>query len=221
MKTLFISQLFLWITLTVISQVNPNYHRVEGYYRSNGTYVVPHYRTNPNSTINDNYSTKPNINPWTGEPGSIEPEYYDRGSLPDLSTSGLPHIAYENDWKYSKIHIHEMSTPEGRYWHQHEMDEKSKREFKEIEERNAKELAENGKRLGQNSKSLEEIIAEAPKLNIGTPDANAGKIKDISYSSPSKSTHHYPADTPSNNEPMKWGLGFLLVVFIIYMVFKE
>lgn len=221
MKTLFISQLFLWITLTVISQVNPNYHRVEGYYRSNGTYVAPHYRTNPNSTINDNYSTKPNINPWTGEPGSIEPEYYDRGSLPDLSTSGLPHITYENDWKYSKIHIDEMSTPEGRYWHQHEMDEKSKREFKEFEERNAQELAENRERLRQNSKSLEEIIAEEPKIrNIGWKDPNQGKIQDISYSSSRKSNEHYQ-DTSSSNEPMKWALGFLLVFFIVYMVFKE
>jgi hypothetical protein len=50
--------------------VNPNYHWVEGYTRRNGTYVQGHYQTNPNDTRNDNYSTRGNINPWTGEPGT-------------------------------------------------------------------------------------------------------------------------------------------------------
>jgi len=48
---------------------------VSGYYRKNGTYVQPHYRTNPNSTINDNYSTAPNVNPYTGERGTRSPDY--------------------------------------------------------------------------------------------------------------------------------------------------
>ena len=30
---------------------------VSGYTKSNGTYVAPHYRTNPNSTTADNYSS--------------------------------------------------------------------------------------------------------------------------------------------------------------------
>ena len=29
---------------------------VRGYYRSNGTYVAPHVRTNPNSSVYDNFS---------------------------------------------------------------------------------------------------------------------------------------------------------------------
>ncbi|MFL6726011.1 MAG: hypothetical protein ACJ8FS_05805 [Sphingomicrobium sp.] len=45
-------------------------HYVSGYTRSNGTYVTGHYQTNPNSTRNDNYSTRGNINPHTGEPGT-------------------------------------------------------------------------------------------------------------------------------------------------------
>lgn len=44
--------------------------KVEGYYRSDGTYVVPHYRSKPNSTVNDNWSTYGNINPRTGEHGT-------------------------------------------------------------------------------------------------------------------------------------------------------
>jgi len=44
--------------------------RVRGYYRSNGTYVRPHYRSSPNSTQRDNYSTYGNYNPYSGKRGT-------------------------------------------------------------------------------------------------------------------------------------------------------
>ena len=43
---------------------------VKGYTRKDGTYVAPHQRSAPNSTRNDNYTTRGNINPYTGEPGT-------------------------------------------------------------------------------------------------------------------------------------------------------
>ena len=43
---------------------------VQGHYTANGTYVQPHYRTDPNNTRNDNYSTRGNVNPYTGQPGT-------------------------------------------------------------------------------------------------------------------------------------------------------
>ena len=43
---------------------------VRGYYKSNGTYVQPHYRSSPNSTTSDNWSTYGNTNPYTGERGT-------------------------------------------------------------------------------------------------------------------------------------------------------
>lgn len=45
-------------------------HYVSGHVTKNGTYVSGHYQTNPNATRNDNYSTRGNINPHTGEPGT-------------------------------------------------------------------------------------------------------------------------------------------------------
>jgi hypothetical protein len=45
-------------------------HSVRGYVRSNGTYVAPHHATNPNGTRTDNWSTKGNINPYTGKAGT-------------------------------------------------------------------------------------------------------------------------------------------------------
>lgn len=54
---------------------NSNHVRVKGYYKSNGTYVKPYVRTAPNSTIRDNFSTKPNVNPYTGEKGTVIFDY--------------------------------------------------------------------------------------------------------------------------------------------------
>ncbi len=48
--------------------------RVRGYYKSStGSYVAPHYRTSPNSSRFDNYSTKGNYNPYTGKKGYTSP----------------------------------------------------------------------------------------------------------------------------------------------------
>ncbi len=46
---------------------------VKGHVRKDGTYVPPHYRTAPNSTKVDNYSSKPNVNPFTGKTGTVDP----------------------------------------------------------------------------------------------------------------------------------------------------
>ena len=46
--------------------------RVKGYYKpSTGRYVAPHYKTTPNRTKIDNYSTKGNYNPYTGKKGTV------------------------------------------------------------------------------------------------------------------------------------------------------
>jgi hypothetical protein len=46
---------------------------VDGHYRRDGTYVPPHHRTNPNGSLSDNWSTRGNSNPYTGEKGTIDP----------------------------------------------------------------------------------------------------------------------------------------------------
>jgi len=50
---------------------------VSGYTRKDGTYVQPHYRSDPNSSKFDNYSTKGNTNPYTGEKGYVDPYQQD------------------------------------------------------------------------------------------------------------------------------------------------
>ena len=43
---------------------------VGGYTKSNGTYVAPHYRSDPDGYSGNNWSTYPNINPYTGKMGT-------------------------------------------------------------------------------------------------------------------------------------------------------
>jgi hypothetical protein len=82
MKKLAILFSLLILGIISFSQVNSNYHYVNGYSRSNGSYVKGHYRTNPNCTNRDNYSTYPNINPHTGKQGTIAPDNNTCISLP-------------------------------------------------------------------------------------------------------------------------------------------
>lgn len=68
--------------------------RVKGYTRKDGTYVAPHYRSTPNSSKYDNYSTKGNYNPYTGKKGYVDPygQTYPSSSYPPPATV-YPHPA--------------------------------------------------------------------------------------------------------------------------------
>lgn len=44
-----------------------------GYYRSNGTYVQPHYSSRPDNSTFNNYGTRGNYNPYTGAAGTRNP----------------------------------------------------------------------------------------------------------------------------------------------------
>lgn len=46
---------------------------VRGYVKADGTYVQPSARTAPNSTKTDNWSSVPNVNPYTGKAGTVDP----------------------------------------------------------------------------------------------------------------------------------------------------
>ena len=65
MKKLIALTIVLFAAFNCFSQTYVN-----GYTRSNGTYVAPHYRSSPNSTKLDNYSTLGNVNPYTGSIGT-------------------------------------------------------------------------------------------------------------------------------------------------------
>lgn len=47
-----------------------NSNSVRGHIRKDGSYVPPHRRTSPDKNFNNNWSTKPNSNPYTGKEGA-------------------------------------------------------------------------------------------------------------------------------------------------------
>ena len=65
-------KLFFTLALSLLANLtfSQSHVKVNGYYRSNGTYVQPHYRTSSNNTVYDNWSTSPNVNPYTGQTGT-------------------------------------------------------------------------------------------------------------------------------------------------------
>lgn len=56
--------------------------RVRSHVTTKGTIVQPHRRTVPNKTKLDNWSSKPNTNPYTGKTGRRDPL-----ALPKLRTA--------------------------------------------------------------------------------------------------------------------------------------
>lgn len=71
-KTLILLLLLMFSTSCYAAQY------VNGYMKSNGTYVQGHYRSNSDFTRLNNYSTKGNMNPYTGQMGTSNPSPYVR-----------------------------------------------------------------------------------------------------------------------------------------------
>lgn len=67
----------LALILNVFSFAEASVIKVKGYFKpSTGTFVQPYFKTSPNRTKWDNYSTKGNINPFTGKKGTVDPWRY-------------------------------------------------------------------------------------------------------------------------------------------------
>jgi len=60
------------LTFSTVAEARGTY--VDGYTRKDGTYVAPHYRSAPDGNPYNNYSTRGNTNPYTGEQGTVDPE---------------------------------------------------------------------------------------------------------------------------------------------------
>lgn len=69
--TKFIVLLVALIVFTNISFVDAKSFKVKGYTKKNGTYVQPYYKSSPNRTKIDNFSTKGNYNPYSGKTGKL------------------------------------------------------------------------------------------------------------------------------------------------------
>lgn len=82
MKTLLFAAAALVIAAPAAAQTY-----VHGYTTSKGTYVAPHYRSAPDSSRLNNWSTKGNYNPYTGKSGTENPYSFGSSSRPSTSYS--------------------------------------------------------------------------------------------------------------------------------------
>lgn len=60
---------------------------VDGHFRSDGTYVQPHYRSTPDGNFSNNWSTRGNVNPYTGQRGT---QQYPSPSVPSYPNYSFP-----------------------------------------------------------------------------------------------------------------------------------
>lgn len=84
-KLLFILFLAVFLPMQAFAAVHVN-----GYYKKNGTYVAPHYRSSPDSNPYNNYSFPGNTNPYTGVTagGNVDTylKNYNSPSVPSYSS---------------------------------------------------------------------------------------------------------------------------------------
>ena len=78
MKKIILSISFICFLSILFGQTNPSTVQVKTYVKKDGAVVQSHTRTSPNTTIRDNYSTKPNVNPNTGKVGTVTSGRYRR-----------------------------------------------------------------------------------------------------------------------------------------------
>jgi hypothetical protein len=71
----FLSAVVCAVALVSLQQAVADVH-VRGYWKQNGTYVQPHWRSNPDGNVYNDWSTYPNVNPHTGKIGTkhIQPQ---------------------------------------------------------------------------------------------------------------------------------------------------
>ncbi|HHV6060377.1 TPA: hypothetical protein ACULYW_001748 [Legionella pneumophila] len=87
MKNYFFKKLFLLLLIYCSSLLGKEV-TVQGYTKQDGTVVNSYTRTSPNNTTSDNWSTKGNINPYTGKAGTFLPSMKNDGEQIYYNTSG-------------------------------------------------------------------------------------------------------------------------------------
>ena len=65
--------MLLALSAAMLSSASAGQVYVHGYTTKNGTYVAPYYRSAPDHSLLNNYSTRGNVNPYTGQVGTRNP----------------------------------------------------------------------------------------------------------------------------------------------------
>ena len=89
--------IYIFILLVVSAPAFSKDVYVNGYTRGDGTHVQGHYRSAPDSTVNNNFSTEGNVNPYTGKDGWVDREPTD--NLENYEGGGEDPFHNENTYK--------------------------------------------------------------------------------------------------------------------------
>lgn len=94
LTTLFSMSIFVIVTLVLVITAVANADvYVRGYSRGNGTYVQPHYRSNPDGIRSNNWSTRGNVNPYTGKIGTRRLSNFGGSNIPAYrKPSTMPYL---------------------------------------------------------------------------------------------------------------------------------
>jgi hypothetical protein len=87
------------LTLLLVSTTEAKTTRVRGYINDNGTYVAPHYRTSPDGSQFNNYSSQGSYNPYTGQRGYANPYYVAPNPAPSY-TPTMDTNSINSTWGY-------------------------------------------------------------------------------------------------------------------------
>jgi len=99
--------------LSQLSQTNTNVVSVDGYFRKDGTYVTPYVRTAPDNTTSNNFSTKGNINPYTGEEGTKKDANASNTSAQNSYTNNRNFLIFSSPYNFNGnnlVSIREISN---------------------------------------------------------------------------------------------------------------
>lgn len=86
MRNIFLAFVFI---LTSAAPVLADEH-VNGYTRSDGTYVAPYERSSPDNSYNNNWGVQGNTNPYTGREGTAPRTENDRSPAYNEQHYGSP-----------------------------------------------------------------------------------------------------------------------------------
>lgn len=103
------SEIVLACCLVSLSTLSYADKYVGGYTRSNGTYVQGHMRSNADSSFGNNYSTRGNINPYTGQAGTKTSSYESGGY--GRSSTGYQNSHYGQSTQSQSSGIYGRSYP--------------------------------------------------------------------------------------------------------------
>jgi hypothetical protein len=96
MKSLAVALLvFFLLMLGTVAPIFAEDVNVKGHLRNDGTYVQPHMRSAPDPSYNNNWSISPNVNPYTGQPGTRQPRLNDNNNSGGIYQPTIPNYGQQ------------------------------------------------------------------------------------------------------------------------------